>query len=112
MYNPDEALPLKKFNINPIITVEASTPLLDILNSFQEGKCHMAVVVKGSNILGIITLEDVLEELIQEEIYDESDTMSKKTSGLNASINAIRNNKFKKMMKRTNNFSDSNDLIA
>ncbi|CAG8742850.1 16756_t:CDS:2 [Racocetra persica] len=115
LYNPDEALPLKKFNINPIITVEASTSLLDILNSFQEGKCHMAVVVKESNLLGFITLEDVLEELIQEEIYDESDTMSKKISGLNASINAIRNNKFKKIMKRASNFPDNNDpkdLIA
>ncbi|CAG8853036.1 29662_t:CDS:2, partial [Gigaspora margarita] len=51
--NLNEALPLKKFSTNPILTVEASTSLVGILNSFQE---------------------DILKELIQEEIYDESDT--------------------------------------
>src|SRR5581483_2722807 len=74
MLNPDDPKPLRERKINPIPTVEDDTPLFDILNTFQEGKSHMAVVVdKNSKPVGIITLEDVLEELIQEEIYDESD---------------------------------------
>ncbi|CAG8615693.1 3790_t:CDS:10 [Funneliformis mosseae] len=75
MFNPDDPKPLKDFQINPMPPVEAETPLFDILNTFQEGRSHMAVVVKGNPPvpIGIVTLEDVLEELIQEEIYDESD---------------------------------------
>jgi len=74
MYSPDESRPLKTFPINAMPTVSAETPLFDILNTFQEGRSHMAIVVKENTPIGIITLEDVLEELIQEEIYDESDT--------------------------------------
>ncbi|RHZ83051.1 hypothetical protein Glove_99g133 [Diversispora epigaea] len=75
MYSPDENKPLSKFRINTMPTVDAKTPLFDILNTFQDGRSHMAIVVKGEQAkpIGIITLEDVLEELIQEEIYDESD---------------------------------------
>ncbi|RIB20341.1 hypothetical protein C2G38_1204159 [Gigaspora rosea] len=120
LYNPDEALPLKNFSTNPILKVEASTSLVDILNSFQEGKCHMALVVKESNPIGIITLEDILEELIQEEIYDESDTTHKSINGLNASIKIIRNNKKIRtdLVKKNNSPNDPDpdpnrkDLIA
>ncbi|RGB32113.1 hypothetical protein C1646_763297 [Rhizophagus diaphanus] len=73
MHNPDDSKPLKDCKINSIPTVEAETPLFDILNTFQEGKSHMSLVFKEGVPVGIITLEDVLEELIQEEIYDESD---------------------------------------
>ncbi|RHZ56058.1 hypothetical protein Glove_406g112 [Diversispora epigaea] len=75
MYNPEEAVPLRNFRINPIPKVSGETLLFDILNTFQEGRSHMAIVIKGEAAIpiGIITLEDVLEELIQEEIYDESD---------------------------------------
>lgn len=68
-------------------------PLLDALNLFQTGKSHLALVTKKPNevqdvfdgsglaenikILGIITLEDVIEELIQEDIHDEADRESK-----------------------------------
>ncbi|CAG8458072.1 6817_t:CDS:10 [Diversispora eburnea] len=75
MYSPDENKPLNKFRINTMPTVDAKTPLFDILNTFQDGRSHMAIVVEEEQAkpIGIITLEDVLEELIQEEIYDESD---------------------------------------
>jgi hypothetical protein len=73
MLNPDDSKPLRECKINKIPTVKGKTPLFDILNAFQEGRSHMAVVVKENVPIGIITLEDVLEELIQEEIYDESD---------------------------------------
>jgi len=64
-------LPLRRLPI-----VDGNMLLYDLLNQFQTGKSHMAVVVDPADkmtILGIITLEDVIEELIQEEIYDETD---------------------------------------
>ncbi|XP_014664441.1 PREDICTED: putative DUF21 domain-containing protein At1g03270 isoform X3 [Priapulus caudatus] len=63
--------------------VRDTTPLYDMLNEFQLGRSHLAIVeaapspsdgvTASSKVVGIITLEDVIEELIQEEIIDEDD---------------------------------------
>ncbi|KAK8037876.1 hypothetical protein PG994_014643 [Apiospora phragmitis] len=53
------------------------TSCLDIINFFQEGKSHMVLISEypgeDHGALGVVTLEDVIEELIGEEIIDESD---------------------------------------
>ena len=50
------------------------------------GKSHLAIVQKVNNegegdpfyeVLGLVTLEDVIEEIIKSEILDESDGYSK-----------------------------------
>ncbi|KAL6066396.1 CNNM transmembrane domain-containing protein [Balamuthia mandrillaris] len=73
--NPADAVPIRDLKLNYMPTVFANTPLYDILNEFQNGKSHMALVANSEDTeyLGIITLEDVIEELIQEEIMDETD---------------------------------------
>ncbi|ODQ50589.1 DUF21-domain-containing protein, partial [Saitoella complicata NRRL Y-17804] len=71
LLDPDDSVPLREVSISTLPTVQSDLPLFDILNSFQEGRSHMAIVKLSP--VGIITLEDVLEELIGEEIYDESD---------------------------------------
>ncbi|CAG9335555.1 unnamed protein product [Blepharisma stoltei] len=61
--------------INPNFTI------LDLLEIFQEGKSHMAIVSDSpesvpsaeKNVLGIITLEDVLEQILKADILDEAD---------------------------------------
>lgn len=57
-----------------IISIPGSTPLPDILERLQKGKMHMAIVISEDRggISGIITLEDILEELVG-EIWDEHD---------------------------------------
>ena len=57
----------------PLLIVPQSATLNHVLRRFQLGKRHLAIVVDeyGSTI-GIITLEDVLEEIVG-EIEDESD---------------------------------------
>jgi CBS domain containing-hemolysin-like protein len=61
--------------LRPLPTVPASMPLYDILNEFQTGKSHMALVRNSDSqeIIGIVTMEDIIEELIQEDIVDETD---------------------------------------
>jgi hypothetical protein len=54
--------------------VSIHAPAFDLLNAFQEGRSHLAIVEDDQGkTIGIITLEDVIEELIQEEIVDETD---------------------------------------
>ncbi|KAI8063098.1 hypothetical protein BDF21DRAFT_347515 [Thamnidium elegans] len=76
-YDSDDKLPVSHFPICPLPETFSGTSCLDILNFFQEGKSHMAVVSNNpgsyGGALGVITLEDVIEGLIGEEIVDETD---------------------------------------
>lgn len=76
-YDPEDCLPVSHFPLATLPETSPNTSCLNILNYFQEGKSHMCVVSEepGSSMgaLGVLTLEDVIEELIGEEIVDESD---------------------------------------
>jgi len=58
------------------------TKLIDALNAFKKGGTHMGLVRQTNidvctdprfEIAGVVTLEDIMEEIIQEEIVDETD---------------------------------------
>lgn len=69
-YDPEDALPVSNFQISTLPETGPDTSCLDILNFFQEGRSHMALVSSNpggeDGVLGVITLEDVIEELIGE----------------------------------------------
>lgn len=72
MGSTDAAPPWPKLLV-PVNAVPDSLPLERLLRLFQEQRKHLAVVVdEYGGTQGIVTLEDVLEELVG-EIYDESD---------------------------------------
>ncbi|KAF8819316.1 CBS domain-containing protein, partial [Cardiosporidium cionae] len=65
-----------------IYAVDSDTRLLSLLSDFKKGETHLAVVrniITDTDFdpyyehIGIITLEDVLEEILQDEIRDEFD---------------------------------------
>ncbi|KAL4924379.1 uncharacterized protein BDV17DRAFT_212734 [Aspergillus undulatus] len=76
-YDPEDAKPVGDFTLATLPETGPDTSCLDILNYFQEGHSHMALVSENpggdDGALGVVTLEDVVEELIGEEIIDESD---------------------------------------
>ncbi|XP_072702150.1 metal transporter CNNM4 isoform X1 [Ciconia boyciana] len=84
--DPDDCTPLKtitKFYNHPVHVVFHDTKLDAMLEEFKKGKSHLAIVQKVNNegegdpfyeVLGLVTLEDVIEEIIKSEILDESDT--------------------------------------
>uniref|UniRef100_A0A8D8YKD0 Metal transporter CNNM2 n=1 Tax=Cacopsylla melanoneura TaxID=428564 RepID=A0A8D8YKD0_9HEMI len=86
LVDPDDNTPLKtlcQFYQNSCYFVFEDTTLDVLLKQFKEGiKGHMAFVHRVNNegegdpfyeTVGLITLEDVIEELIQAEIMDETD---------------------------------------
>lgn len=76
-YDPEDGSKVRDFALATLPETRAETSCLDIVNFFQEGKSHMVLVSEfpgeDHGALGVITLEDVIEELIGEEIIDESD---------------------------------------
>ncbi|KAH8049025.1 hypothetical protein JL721_11796 [Aureococcus anophagefferens] len=74
----------------PALWAGRDQSLFDLLNEFQTGASHMAFVSEdpaasrarvaageplegAARLVGIITLEDICEEILTEEIYDETD---------------------------------------
>jgi len=59
--------------LNPPTLIAESKPITELLRDFQCGKNHMAIVTdEFGSVRGLITLEDVLEEIVG-EIDDEYD---------------------------------------
>ena len=57
--------------------IQGSHSLFDLLHVFQQGNAHIAAVIgPDGNAVGVITMEDIIEELIGEEIVDETDVFS------------------------------------
>ena len=57
-----------------VIFVDDKKPLDDLLNAFKKTKNHLFVVLNEFNeVAGIVTIEDVLEEILGVEIVDEYD---------------------------------------
>ncbi|KAM8942186.1 LOW QUALITY PROTEIN: metal transporter CNNM3-like [Lycaon pictus] len=101
--DPEDCTPLSTitcFYNHPLHFVFNDTKLDAVLEEFKRGKSHLAIVEKVNNkgegdpfyeVLGLITLEDVIEEIIKSEILDESEdyqnaTVRKKPAPLSAPL--------------------------
>ena len=66
----------EKFNVRQIMRsaamIDAATPVDDLLSTLSANRTHIAYVQSMGKILGVITVEDILEELVG-EIYDEKE---------------------------------------
>lgn len=88
----------------PVVFVVATTKISAVLKLMQKNKTHMAVVSgEFGDTLGIITMEDILEELVG-EIWDEHDEVL-------SDITELGENKFKVLGSTTvNDLCDYFDL--
>lgn len=88
LLDPDDQMPLAnmlKYCKHPLVFIDDTATLDVALNEFKTGKSHMAIVRelyddgemdKRYEAIGVVTLEDVIEEVLQTEINDETDTLS------------------------------------
>ncbi|RWS04148.1 metal transporter CNNM4-like protein [Dinothrombium tinctorium] len=93
LYDPDDAMPIDvivkstKYNL---IYIHYKERIKTLLQKLKEAKCHLAFVIKSSQeedeskgkIIGVVTMEDVVEEIIQTEIIDETDIVVDKEKRL------------------------------
>ncbi len=56
-----------------VVVVEREKTLDQLLNDFQKSRNHLFIVKELDQFIGIISIEDVLEEIIDSEIVDEFD---------------------------------------
>ncbi|MBC7317818.1 HlyC/CorC family transporter [Candidatus Bipolaricaulota bacterium] len=65
--------------LRPVIFVPTTKPVSALLREFQQERAHMAIVVdEYGGVAGLVTLEDVLEEIVG-EIEDEYDRRRQRT---------------------------------
>lgn len=71
-YDPEDCMRVGDFALATLPETRPETSCLDILNFFQQGKSHMVLVSEfpgeAQGALGVVTLEDVIEELIGEYV--------------------------------------------
>jgi metal transporter CNNM len=109
----EENIPMSEIavSLREPLFVEPGYSMIELLERFKDGKNHMAVVKdEQGNVLGVITLEDVIEEVLKFEIYDESD-YDEQAKLNTTSLSPRKKFKMPEPRRRTIAGSTSEDLI-
>ncbi|KAJ4963622.1 hypothetical protein NE237_023561 [Protea cynaroides] len=84
--DPKEAVPLKKMVIRTIPRVTENMPLYDILNEFQKGHSHLAVVVKHLNETKETSKKSKVVQNMESKLYNRKQSSPPDTTTLNEGV--------------------------
>ena len=101
------------FSISSILQETIYLPQMlkisEVLRNMQKEKCHIAVVLdQHGGTLGIVTMEDILEELVG-EIWDESDEVRSPVTAISDSVFEVYGEVSLNSLRR---FFNSHDIEA
>ncbi len=68
---------IDELHLHPIQAVGSGTALDTMFRKFISAKTHLIPVEKDDKIVGIVTIEDLIEEILGQEIEDETDQVPK-----------------------------------
>jgi len=77
LYDPSLCWPVSKFDLSILPEAKPTINCFQALDYFQTGRAHILLISNtpgmAGGAIGVITLEDIIEEIIAEEIVDETD---------------------------------------
>ncbi|PFH49155.1 hypothetical protein AMATHDRAFT_195293 [Amanita thiersii Skay4041] len=120
LLDPKDVTPLRKIQLNKVPFVPNNEPLLGILDKFQEGRSHMAIVSRFSEQKAASVKQAVKRGLTQRllervGIGDSDDSSSSGSSGEDSSVNASEGSamrqkySFRRRLKRARRKNNGND---
>ncbi|RPD59499.1 DUF21-domain-containing protein [Lentinus tigrinus ALCF2SS1-6] len=115
VYDPASAIPVSDF---PLLLLPEAPPTINCfqaLDYFQTGRAHLLLLSRTPGVeggaMGVITLEDIIEEIISEEIVDETDRYEdnvSKRSARRARNAAVMKGIIEYRVSRANSFNAEN----
>ncbi|KAG2024099.1 CBS domain-containing protein [Coprinopsis cinerea AmutBmut pab1-1] len=116
-YDPKQALPVCAFPLSILPEAHPSINCFQALDYFQTGRAHLLLVSltpgHEGGALGVVTLEDIIEEMITEEIVDETDRYSDNQSKViapRAATELIMNNIVEREVYAPSSYCDETSI--
>lgn len=102
-----------KDNVKPVLFTTKNKKIDDLMKELQREKLHIAVILdEYGSTLGLVTLEDILEELVG-EIWDEHDTVVQEMEEISANEYVVSGKaNLEKMLVRLGKEQDTDVLTV
>jgi CBS domain containing-hemolysin-like protein len=59
-------------HVHPILKIKEDDKINNVFNKMRRKRTHMAIVIRNDELVGLVTMEDLLEEIVG-DIEDEND---------------------------------------